>query len=118
MLFLSHTAHVQLNPVVKKDVIIGNCLVWNYTEVQQVIHAHNCVVGCLMGHDHDGSYSVDSAGIHHLVLNGVIETPPHSDAYATAFLHDQTLEIKGGGIVPCFSFPLKYFIDGETNGYH
>lgn len=100
--------------MVTEDTTSGTCLVWNYTEVQEVIYSHNCVVGCVMGHDHDGSHSIDSEGIHHLVLNGVIETPPDSDAYATGFLCDQTLEIHGSGVVPCVSFPLKYFVDSES----
>ena len=93
----------------------GTCLAWNYTEVQKVVHAHRCVVGYLHGHDHDGSVSADAAGIQQLVMKGVIETPPGMDAFATAFLQDQTLEIKGDGVVPSVSMPLRYFIDSDRS---
>ncbi|XP_076458843.1 uncharacterized protein LOC143292447 isoform X2 [Babylonia areolata] len=106
--------HVQLNSkVASSDADVGTCLAWNYAEVQEVLHSHGCVVGCLMGHDHDGSYFIDSVGIHQLVMNGVIETPPGTDAFATAFLHERTLEIQGHGVVPSASMPLRYFVGGE-----
>lgn len=74
---------------------------------------------CVAGHDHDGSLTIDTAGIHHLVLNGVIETRPNSNAYATALLHDSALEIKGGGVVPSFCLPLKYCISTcDVKGDH
>ncbi|KAL8561216.1 hypothetical protein ACOMHN_024473 [Nucella lapillus] len=102
--------HVQVNPMVADVLNAGTCLAWNYEEVQEVIHSHGCVVGCLSGHDHDGSHSVDSAGIHYLVINGVIETPPGTDVYATAFLQERTLEIEGQGVVPSVSMPLRYSV--------
>lgn len=109
------TAHCQLNAALNDTVEAGACLVWNYTEVQKVLHSHNCVIGCFMGHDHNGSLTVDSAGIQHLVLKGVIETPPGTDAYATAFLTDTTLEIEGAGAIPSILLPLKYLVDTQSN---
>jgi hypothetical protein len=88
----------------------SGCLVWNYEEVLATLAKHNCVIGCVFGHDHNGSLTTDKAGIQHLVLNGVIESPPDNPAYATAFLRDSSLDIQGAGPVPSVSFSLKYKI--------
>lgn len=96
--------HVQLIPLLGNTV----CALWNYEEVLKIIHAHDCVVLCLAGHDHDGGFTVDMAGIHHLIVNGVIETPSDTNAYATVFLRDKVLDIKGTGNVPSFTVPLIY----------
>ncbi|KAK7490862.1 hypothetical protein BaRGS_00017918 [Batillaria attramentaria] len=105
--------HVQLMPSPSDGV----CAVWNYQEALSVIHSYQCVVACFAGHDHDGSDTVDSAGIHHFVLNGVIETPSDTDAYATAFLRDTVLEIRGVGTIPNLTVPLTYHVGtSEVNG--
>ncbi|XP_041076984.1 uncharacterized protein LOC121295923 [Polyodon spathula] len=52
-----------------------------YTQPLQtpsVLHSHQCVVCFMAGHDHDDGYCVDECGIHHLTLEGAIETPPDS----------------------------------------
>ncbi|KAL8561217.1 hypothetical protein ACOMHN_024474 [Nucella lapillus] len=105
------TGHVQLNPGEGPDG--GTNLAWNCVEVQDVLHSHSCVVGCVAGHDHDGSHTVDSAGIQHLVMSGVVETLPDLDCYATAFLLERTLEIQGKGVVPSLSMPLRYTLRNE-----
>ena len=53
-------------------------LLWNCEEVLDVLHQANAEVAntvllCVGGHDHNGGYSVDSHGIHHLVPPSPIE---------------------------------------------
>ncbi|KAL0984033.1 hypothetical protein UPYG_G00136160 [Umbra pygmaea] len=57
------------------------CLAWNYDKLLANIQGHKSVVCFMAGHDHDGGYHSDYCGVHHLTLEGVIETPPGSDAF-------------------------------------
>lgn len=56
---------------------------------------------CFMaGHDHDGGYYQDKdTGVHHLTLEGVIETPPYSNAFGTVSVYEDRMVLKGSGRV-------------------
>ncbi|XP_030631464.1 manganese-dependent ADP-ribose/CDP-alcohol diphosphatase [Chanos chanos] len=73
------------------------CLAWNYDEVLSILHSHKCVVCFMAGHDHDGGYHRDASGVHHLTLEGVIETPPDSDAFGTVYVYEDRMVLKGNG---------------------
>ncbi|XP_068118334.1 manganese-dependent ADP-ribose/CDP-alcohol diphosphatase isoform X2 [Hyperolius riggenbachi] len=76
------------------------CLTWNYPKVLAMLQSHPCVVAYLSGHDHDGGYSEDTYGIHHITVNGVIETPPDSQAFATMEIYEDRMELRGRGLIP------------------
>ncbi|KAK7918597.1 hypothetical protein WMY93_009881 [Mugilogobius chulae] len=64
------------------------CLSWNYSALLQLLHTHPSVVLFMAGHDHDGGYHWDRpSGVHHLTVEGVIETPPDSDAFGTVCVY-------------------------------
>ncbi|XP_028821569.1 manganese-dependent ADP-ribose/CDP-alcohol diphosphatase-like [Denticeps clupeoides] len=73
------------------------CLAWNHSTVLSILHSHSCVVCFIAGHDHDGGYHQDELGLHYLTLEGVIETPPHSDAYGTVYVYKDHMFLKGRG---------------------
>lgn len=74
------------------------CLAWNFDELLSVIQSHSCVVCFMAGHDHDGGYCRDvETGVHHLTLEGVIETPPESNAFATVSVYNDRMVLKGRG---------------------
>lgn len=76
------------------------CLAWNYDELLSVLRSHRSVVCFMAGHDHDGGYHMDNdTGTHHLTLEGIIETPPDSDAFATVSVYEDRMELKGYGRV-------------------
>uniref|UniRef100_A0A3P9JN74 Manganese-dependent ADP-ribose/CDP-alcohol diphosphatase n=1 Tax=Oryzias latipes TaxID=8090 RepID=A0A3P9JN74_ORYLA len=76
------------------------CLAWNFEELLTVIHSHKCVVCYMAGHAHDGGYHHDKdTGVHHLTLDGVIETPPYSDAFGIVSVYADRMELKGSGRV-------------------
>lgn len=76
------------------------CLAWNYDELLSIIRSHSSVVCFMAGHDHDGGYHRDKkGGVHHLTLEGVIETPPDSNAFATVSVYEDRMELKGCGRV-------------------
>ncbi|NXT58581.1 ADPRM diphosphatase, partial [Pluvianellus socialis] len=72
-------------------------LAWNYEDALSVIHSHRCVVCFLAGHLHDGAYCLDHHGVHHLTLEGVIETPPESNAFGTIYVYEDKMILKGRG---------------------
>ncbi|XP_061564705.1 manganese-dependent ADP-ribose/CDP-alcohol diphosphatase [Cololabis saira] len=88
------------------------CLAWNYDELLALIRSHGSVVCYMAGHAHDGGYCRDEdTGVHHLTLDGVIETPPDSDAFATVSVYTDRMLLKGSGRVtdrvfkfPCFQY--------------
>lgn len=52
----------------------------------------------MAGHDHDGGYYQDKdTGVHHLTLEGVIETPPDSNAFVTVSVYEDRMVLKGNG---------------------
>jgi manganese-dependent ADP-ribose/CDP-alcohol diphosphatase len=100
-------SHVPMCPLGAKDV----CLLWNYQEVLDVLHAHPCVVACFYGHDHEGGYRVDDAGIHHVTfqspLNSVASGPEPRRAHATVSMYSDRLELDGAGIVRSRVLPFS-----------
>ncbi|KFP78902.1 Manganese-dependent ADP-ribose/CDP-alcohol diphosphatase, partial [Acanthisitta chloris] len=88
--------HLPIHPDASDRV----CLAWNYEAALAVIHSHRCVVCCLAGHLHDGGYCLDSHGVHHLTVAGVIETPPESTAFGTVHVYEDKMVLKGRGRVP------------------
>ncbi|KAJ4938873.1 hypothetical protein JOQ06_028339 [Pogonophryne albipinna] len=84
------------------------CLAWNYEELLAVIRAHSSVVCYMAGHSHDGGYCQDKdTGVHHVTIDGVIETPPDSDAFSTVSVYADRMVLKGEGRVEdrVFLFP-------------
>ncbi|XP_036382168.1 manganese-dependent ADP-ribose/CDP-alcohol diphosphatase isoform X1 [Megalops cyprinoides] len=75
------------------------CLAWNYEKALSIIRAHKSVVCFMAGHDHDGGYYRDASGVHHLTLEGVIETPPDSEAFGTVYVYEDRMALKGNGRV-------------------
>ncbi|NXY88231.1 ADPRM diphosphatase, partial [Alcedo cyanopectus] len=87
------TAHLPVHP----DASDGVSLAWNYKAALLAIHSHQCVVCFIAGHLHDGAYCLDSHGVHHLTLEGVIETPPGSNAFGTIYVYEDKMILKGRG---------------------
>ncbi|PIN24122.1 CDP-glycerol diphosphatase [Handroanthus impetiginosus] len=80
--------HLPLDPQASSN----EALLWNYSEVMDVIHRYSCVKVCLGGHDHKGGYSVDSHGVHHRILEAALECPPGTNAFGRIDLfHDHLL---------------------------
>ncbi|KAM3859816.1 manganese-dependent ADP-ribose/CDP-alcohol diphosphatase [Diretmus argenteus] len=74
------------------------CLAWNYDELLATLRRHSSVVCFMAGHDHSGGYHWDEdSGVHHLTLEGVIETPPDSDAFGTVSVYEDRMYLKGNG---------------------
>lgn len=53
------------------------------------------VVATFAGHTHQNGYCCDEAGIHHMVLPAVLETPPGRDAYGWVEVRPEGLRVVG-----------------------
>ncbi|RXN31266.1 manganese-dependent ADP-ribose CDP-alcohol diphosphatase [Labeo rohita] len=73
------------------------CLAWNYEAMLSMLRSHKSVVCFMAGHDHDGGYYVDESGVHHITLEGVIETRPDSNAFGTVYVYEDQMVLKGSG---------------------
>lgn len=89
--------HLPVHP----DSTDPNCLVWNFDQLLTIIRSHSSVVCYMSGHDHEGGYHLDQeTGVHHVTLEGVIETPPDSNAFGTVSVYDDRMVLKGNGRIP------------------
>ncbi|XP_049916697.1 manganese-dependent ADP-ribose/CDP-alcohol diphosphatase [Epinephelus moara] len=87
-------SHLPVHPYSTEPV----CLAWNFDELLAIIQSHSSVVCFMAGHDHDGGYYLDKTmGVHHLTLEGVIETPPNSNAFGTVSVYKDRMVLKGNG---------------------
>ncbi|XP_005721971.1 manganese-dependent ADP-ribose/CDP-alcohol diphosphatase [Pundamilia nyererei] len=99
-------SHLPIHP----DCTDTICLAWNFEELLAVIRSHTSVVCYMAGHAHDGGYCQDEdTGVHHLTVDGVIETPPDSNAFATVSVYGDRMELKGYGSITdrVFLFPSR-----------
>lgn len=88
-------SHLPVHPCAADPI----CLAWNHEAVLSVLRSHRSVLCFIAGHDHDGGRYTDSSGAQHITLEGVIETPPHSHAFATAYIYEDRMVMKGRGRV-------------------
>ncbi|OCT63059.1 manganese-dependent ADP-ribose/CDP-alcohol diphosphatase [Xenopus laevis] len=88
-------SHVPIHP----EAQVTNCLAWNYREILEVLHCHSCVVSYIAGHEHHGGYCQDSHGIHHITMEGVVESPPNTNAFATVHMYKDKMVLHGRGRV-------------------
>eukprot|EP01035_Chromulina_nebulosa_P020262 gene20262-26305_t len=75
-------------------------LIWNAEEILNLCHEKGNVIMWLAGHDHDGSYTIDSKGIHHLIPPAPIECPDGEVAYGSIKVYDNKLSLEWIGKVP------------------
>jgi hypothetical protein len=71
-------------------------LLWNHAEILDLLEACPTLVAFMAGHDHRGGYAVRK-GIHHVTLEGMVETPPDGNAFGVVDVYGSRLEIRGSG---------------------
>lgn len=93
-MFFLFPGHLPIHPHSTDPI----CLAWNFDELLAIIRSHSSVVCYMAGHDHDGGYCRDKdTGVHHLTLEGVIETPSDSNAFGTVSVYKDRMVLKGKG---------------------
>ncbi|CAM9558233.1 unnamed protein product [Heterosigma akashiwo] len=89
--------HQPLHPASDR---LGVCMLWNYEELLNILQQHSdVVVATFTGHAHRGLYSIDHMGIHHKVMEAVVECPPGSAAFGLVEVHADRLVLRGRGLV-------------------
>ncbi|CAM6086523.1 unnamed protein product [Calypogeia fissa] len=86
--------HLPLHPATLES---PSALCWNYVDVLVTLQKYSCVVACLSGHAHTGGYTIDSHGIHYVVLEAVLECPPEEDAFGVIDVFPDRLSLAGRG---------------------
>ncbi|XP_047465891.1 manganese-dependent ADP-ribose/CDP-alcohol diphosphatase [Mugil cephalus] len=106
-------SHLPVHPCSTEPV----CLAWNYDELLAIMRSHSSVVCYMAGHDHEGGYCRDQdTGVHHLTLEGVIETPPDSNAFGTVSVYKDRMVMEGKGRIKDRVFPFPPCQTDVENG--
>ncbi|KAM3922022.1 manganese-dependent ADP-ribose/CDP-alcohol diphosphatase [Leptodactylus fuscus] len=95
--------HIPVHPKSMRSL----CLAWNYDKILRTIQSHQSVVCYFAGHDHSGGYYQDSHGIHHITMEGVIESPAGTNAFGTVFVYEDGLLLRGRGRVKDRFLPYR-----------
>ncbi|TDH67880.1 hypothetical protein CCR75_003458 [Bremia lactucae] len=89
-------------------------LLWNYPEVLDLIQRHACVRVVFSGHSHVDGYvyaceGVHNKGVHYVVCDAILETPPSETAHALVHVYDNKLVVEGYGKIPTreLCFPVN-----------
>ena len=88
-------AHIPLDIATSDDT----GLVWNYSEVLDVLHKHKSVQVFFAGHTHCEAHIQDDHGVHHLVWPAILEAKPGSNAFGIVTVYEDRMEVEGYGKV-------------------
>lgn len=90
--------HVSIKP----GACVASCCVWNYAEVLDALRAGGpgrCVA-VFAGHDHNGGYTLDSDGVHHVTLPSPLVAPPPEPCHAVVQVNVDQIVVRGFGTLP------------------
>lgn len=84
----------------------NDCLVYDFEEALAVVTEHADVVAAVFsGHDHEGSFGEDAAGVPHVAFQSPLT---HNEvAHAVVVVHGDRLEVRGEGAVPSRELRLR-----------
>jgi|EP00670_Eutreptiella_braarudii_P007308 manganese-dependent ADP-ribose/CDP-alcohol diphosphatase len=88
--------HVLLHP----KAGAGSTMAFDFDKALSIVHASNCVVAVLCGHDHTGGYVQDDAGVHHLTFPSPLNEGDKAPCHAHVEVYPDRLEVIGSGVVP------------------
>lgn len=66
----------------------GRTMLWDYPEALDAISTTRCVAAILCGHDHQGGYTCDAAGVHHLTFCSPLNKGADGCAFGLLGLHE------------------------------
>merc|ERR1712232_615290 len=79
-------------------------IAWNSEEILAVLDEHrDTVIAYLAGHDHDGGYAVDDAGIHHITMNSPLTAGLDIDCFAVLECYKHWAKLVSYGPAVCVS---------------
>ena len=83
----------------------ADTLLWNADELASILEESGVVAAYFAGHHHAGGYA-ESRGIHHVTVQGLVESPKGGTACAVVEVFNDRLEVIGIGDVPSRSLRL------------
>lgn len=75
-------------------------LIWNAEEILNILHHYKNTKLWLAGHDHDGQYSIDSQGIHHMVPPAPLECLYGEKAFGVMEVYSHRIALQWTGKRP------------------
>lgn len=98
-------SHIPLHP----DVCKPDCLLWNFQEILDALEEHPALVKlCLAGHSHEARVVHDEgSGIVYYTLDAPLEQMPNEDAFSTARVYADRIEIDGEGANISVQFRIR-----------
>lgn len=87
------------------DAAAADTALWNAEELTRIMEESGVVSAYFAGHHHVGGYAL-RGGIHHVTIQGLVESPRNGAAYAEVDVYANRLEIRGIGDVPSRSLKL------------
>lgn len=94
--------HLPIHP----DTANAACLLWNYVEVLDLLEEYSCVAATFSGHAHMDGHAV-AKGLHHRVLNCVVETEPGNTCHGVVHVYPDSLQLEGQGDLQSTHMPLR-----------
>jgi len=83
------------NPVHPLAANSLDALPWDFNALRRVLSRFSCVKMYIAGHDHRGGYHLDSQGVHHLTVPGILEAEPDKDRYIVLDLYKHAVVLRG-----------------------
>ena len=83
------------------------CLCWNHDKLLEIIHKYDNVLAYVAGHDHDGGAAKDEKGVQHITLEGVVETRPGVQCFATVNIFNDKICCMGSGRIPNYTIEFN-----------
>ena len=100
------TRRAHLPPVDPSEPSRFDCLHFNYERVLQLLAAFAASIALVVaGHDHEGAFGVDDAGIPHLTLPSPLVHD--ADSHTIVEVHADRLEVIGFGACESRTLPLR-----------
>mmetsp|Transcript_20140 Transcript_20140/g.20236 ORF Transcript_20140/g.20236 Transcript_20140/m.20236 type:complete len:375 (+) Transcript_20140:102-1226(+) len=109
----------------QKAIIFSHCpisvqaaedstLLWNYSEVLDCVHHfHHTVIAYISGHDHNGGYSCDDHGIHHIIPTAPLECAVNEVSYGTMHIYTNYFTLDWTGKIhppeKALPYPDKFY---------
>jgi manganese-dependent ADP-ribose/CDP-alcohol diphosphatase len=93
------------------------CLMWNYEEVLDILHAFSHVVlASFSGHAHKGGYLRDeTSGIHFRVLEAVLESPSPIKTYGFIDFYNTHMEVRGNGDLTSATYDFDHTLSSKSS---
>jgi len=86
---------VLTHAVIAPEACDGTTMTWDYAPALAALRASGVVAAVICGHDHNGGYFLDDAGVHHLTLCSPLNLGREGRAFGAIDVYEDRLELRG-----------------------